>query len=125
MSDQRERLDGVEDTSGGVRGGDPIEEEIARLQAEIRERADRMQELRKLRSHPRVIPVRVFWRHHSRYEEEWDSVVADWDVLRSAHAANCYAEDYGQISAEGVSVGGVLITRAELDERYPDIGDAL
>jgi hypothetical protein len=96
-------------------------EEITRLRSEVQERQERIDELRKLRSHPTVIPVRVFYRHGSRYEEPDEWAARGWDALRTAHAANWALVEEGHGSPVGVSVGGFLIDDGDLDERYPDV----
>jgi hypothetical protein len=96
---------------------DEVEDEIAQLRAEIKIRADRIEELSKLRSYPSVTPVQVFWRYHSERREEYDWS-SDHDQVRAAYKSLEYGADEGQCSPVGVEVGGSLITMDELRARY-------
>lgn len=100
---------------------DPVEAEIAQLRAEIHERQERIGHLQKLRSHPVVIPVEVYFRHHRRCEELHDYYGDEWDLVLSAYRTLAYGEEAGNFSAVGVEVNGVLIERDELARRYPRV----
>lgn len=93
---------------------DEVRQQIDRLTAEIDERVQRRADLRKLLSFPTVTPVLVYWRHHRRYE---DPAMGD-DSLEDAAKALHYMEEDGHCSAEGVAVGGALISIGDLRERF-------
>lgn len=100
---------------------DLVEVEIAQLRAEMKERQERINHLKKLRSHPAVVPVEVYFQHYHRYEEPHDYYGDEWDLVLSAYRTLSYGEDAGNLSAVGVEINGVLIERDELARRYPQV----
>jgi hypothetical protein len=99
---------------------DPVADEIAQLRAEIAQRRDRIAELEKLRGHPHVIPVQVFWRYQHEYREDYDWS-DEWNLLESAYKSLEYRADDGKCAPVGVEVGGVMFKQAELRERFGTI----
>lgn len=98
---------------------DPVLTEITQLQEQIKERTERIGTLRKLRSHPCVVPVMHYWRHYQKYDEPGLPILGDtWDLLRGAYATLSYMSDDGQCSPEGVSIGGAMFTMSDLHQRY-------
>lgn len=98
-------------------GADEVGREITQLRAEIDARQERITGLRKLRSFPHIIPVRVFWRHYVEYREDYDWS-DEHDLVKAAYRSLEYGEDEGALSSVGVEVGGVLIPVEELRDRY-------
>lgn len=96
---------------------DAIRAELAEVRAQQKVLSDRAGQLRKLLSFPRVTPVRHAWRHHRRYEDWFEE-----DDLEAAYKFLRFAQDDGQCSPVGVSVGGAMLTMEELEKRFEPEG---
>jgi hypothetical protein len=109
----------------GLVDEDEIRTELAAIRAKQRELGERVGALTRLLSYPHVVPVLVYDRYGSRYEEDalvvgYDAETADRPLLEQAYRELEAMADYGECAPVGVSVGGDLMEHGDLRDRFGD-----
>lgn len=96
---------------------DPIGDQIAAIHKEQqRLRAERGR-LERLHGRPGVDVVVHYWRHHQKHEDAEEMTLREaWDYLAAG-------ADYGNLSADGVSVNGVYFDYEQLRKMFQDEED--
>lgn len=101
---------------------DEIRTEIAANTASIDTLMERNRELRRFLEFPYVTPVEVYFRYHSRYEDEatvWGE--SEQSPLEQSYQRLAWGLDDGDLSPVGVLVGGYMHDFDDLRERFGEV----
>jgi hypothetical protein len=83
-----------------------VDQEIAALNEQLESPRARKARIQAIIAGPRVLPVAHYYRHLHEHEEVCATIEEAFKFLD-------YGEDYGDLSAAGVTVGGAPIERPD------------